>query len=205
MSIIQCSCGCGSHFEERDGHNRIRRFVSGHNSRIDNPNKKEKLKQVCKTCGKEYRRSPSLASRGKNTYCSNECRAKNTKEWNGGSKNPNWRGGFDGVQNLRWSPEYGEWRKSVFVKDGYTCQKCGNQATHKNPLHAHHVIPFSESLEFAFDVENGLTLCRECHLKQHMKLPTVSIPSIWVGDQPELSYTTTSFPPGNGYTYVSNT
>ena len=88
-------------------------------------------------------------------------------EWNGGEKNQNWKGGFNGVQNIRWSPEYNFWRLQVFKKDNYICQSCNKKATYKNPLHAHHIVKFSESLELAFDVDNGVTLCKKCHIKEH--------------------------------------
>lgn len=131
--------------------------------------KRPKIKQICKTCGKVYYRVPSLANKGKNTYCSNKCRGKDAYEWIGGNKNPNWKGGFNGVQNLRWSPEYNVWRKKVFERDKFLCQDCGNGHSRNNPIHAHHIIPFSESIEFRFDIDNGITLCKKCHLVKHKK------------------------------------
>lgn len=167
--MIKCACGCETTFEQFDIKNRIRRFVSGHNSKICNPYKKELIKQICKTCGKEYFRNPSLANRGKNTYCSNKCRYKSILSWMCGKNHWNWKGGFGGVQNKRWCPEYNAWRKKVFKRDNYVCQECNEQMTYKNPLHAHHIIKFCDSLELAFDVDNGITLCKKCHIKIHRK------------------------------------
>lgn len=164
---IECSCGCGEIINKYDKKGRERRFVSGHNTRLINPLSKPKVEQICKTCGKIYFRAPSLANRGKNNYCSNKCRYLDAKEWNGGEKNNNWKGGFNGVQNLRWCPEYNIWRKKVFERDKYICQNCGCNHTRENPIHAHHIIKFSDSIEFAFDVNNGITLCKKCHLKEH--------------------------------------
>lgn len=73
----------------------------------------------------------------------------------------------NGVQSKRWCPEYNKWRKQVFKKDNYICKKCKGKFSRENQLHAHHLIKFSESIEFAFDVNNGMTLCRKCHLKEH--------------------------------------
>lgn len=71
------------------------------------------------------------------------------------------------VQNIRWCAEYCEWRRLVFARDKYVCQECGAGHTTQNPIHAHHIIPFSESIEFAFDVDNGVTLCKQCHSRKH--------------------------------------
>jgi len=167
--VIKCACGCGIEFEKFDSRNRIRKFVSGHNSIVANPRTKPKIKQICKNCGKEYFRNPSLANRGKNNYCSNKCRYLDAKSWFGGELNPNWKGGFNGVQNIRWCPEYGIWRKKVFERDKYICQECGVKHSRENPIHSHHIIKFSESIELMFDVNNGVTLCKSCHIKIHKR------------------------------------
>ncbi|WP_025912049.1 HNH endonuclease [Priestia flexa] len=79
-----------------------------------------------------------------------------------GSKNPNWKGGI-GSENarLRDSLEYKNWRNKVFQRDSYTCRCCGNNKG--GNLHAHHVENFSENVELRFVVDNGLTLCNDCH------------------------------------------
>lgn len=167
--MISCACGCGKEFPMYDNKGRKRQYISGHNTIVHNPRKKDMIEQVCVTCGKHYFRNPSLANRGRNTYCSNECRSKNAKEWMGGYKNPKWKGGFNGVQSLRWCPEYRTWRNQIFKRDNYTCQVCEEKGMRFNPLHVHHVIPFSESIEFRFEQENGVTVCKRCHFMMHTK------------------------------------
>jgi hypothetical protein len=56
---------------------------------------------------------------------------------------------------------YKKWRMAVFTRDKFCCQECGN----KENLEAHHLKPFSVAPELMYVVENGLTLCRECHKK----------------------------------------
>lgn len=52
-----------------------------------------------------------------------------------------------------------EWKLSIKKRDGFMCQKCGI----KDDLHAHHIIPVKEDKNFAFEMTNGITLCRACH------------------------------------------
>lgn len=66
----------------------------------------------------------------------------------------------------RSSARYIEWRKSVLSRDNYTCRSCGT----KNNLQAHHIIHWVDSRNnknIRYDVDNGITLCKECHLKAH--------------------------------------
>lgn len=39
----------------------------------------------------------------------------------------------------------------------------------KPKLHAHHIKPYSQAPELRLVVDNGLTLCRPCHLETHQK------------------------------------
>lgn len=62
--------------------------------------------------------------------------------------------------------EYYFWRKSVYLRDNYTCQHCGS----KKELQAHHIIPWKNTKNrkwLRYDIDNGITLCRSCHLKAH--------------------------------------
>lgn len=67
----------------------------------------------------------------------------------------------------RRTVEYRQWRDAVYERDGYTCQHCGD--ARGGNLQAHHVKPFADHPELRFDVANGLTLCRDCHEKVHLK------------------------------------
>lgn len=63
------------------------------------------------------------------------------------------------VQNIRRSPAYKNWKESVKLRDGRACRRCG----FKNNLHVHHIKPFDLYPEFALVIDNGLTLCGNCH------------------------------------------
>ena len=65
----------------------------------------------------------------------------------------------------RFIPEYKEWRKNVFDRDSYTCKSCSKIGGN---LVAHHIVPYSTNKKLRFDVNNGITLCRECHKEFHI-------------------------------------
>ncbi len=77
-----------------------------------------------------------------------------------GSKSHRWRGGKtrEGII-IRCSVEYKLWRESVFKRDGWKCIWCGS----KKNIEADHIKPFCDYPELRFAIDNGRTLCRECH------------------------------------------
>ena len=99
-----------------------------------------------------------------------------------GSNHHNWKGGKTKLSfQIRNSAEYSFWRMSVFKRDFFTCQHCGakNKKGEKYIFDADHIYPFSKilddynitsieeaiSCEKLWDIENGRTLCRDCHKK----------------------------------------
>jgi len=83
-----------------------------------------------------------------------------------GDKNPNWRGGTTNKRLLIMaSREYKLWRKSVFERDDYTCVWCGRKEEVSGYLEADHIKPFCDYPELRFAIDNGRTLCHECHTK----------------------------------------
>ena len=78
-----------------------------------------------------------------------------------GSNNHFWKGGINGENDtLRHRREYKEWRIAVYERDDYTCQCCGQKG---GKLNAHHINPFSEYPDLRYNVDNGITLCTNCH------------------------------------------
>ena len=61
--------------------------------------------------------------------------------------------------NFRERPEYREWRESVFSIFGRVCIRCGYDGN----IHAHHVRPVHLYPELAFDPQNGVPVCGNCH------------------------------------------
>lgn len=78
-----------------------------------------------------------------------------------GKNNPNWRGGSTLLSfSIRHSLEYKIWRRAVFERDNYTCIWCGKIG---GKLNADHIKPFALFPELRFAIDNGRTLCVDCH------------------------------------------
>jgi len=82
-----------------------------------------------------------------------------------GSDHWNWKGGITETNHaIRESTAYKNWRKDVFERDQYTCQCCGAKCA---KINAHHIRHFSDHPDCRLDVENGVTLCVDCHKEVH--------------------------------------
>lgn len=80
---------------------------------------------------------------------------------------PIWRG-FATDEVLGSGIERGDgavrsWRNEVLKRDGHKCAECGSE----NNLQAHHIYEWSEYPALRIDVDNGITLCGNCHHKEH--------------------------------------
>lgn len=79
-----------------------------------------------------------------------------------GKLHPAWKGGISKENDiLRKSFEFRNWRTSVFKRDNYTCQLCGDNKSGK--LNADHIKPWATYPELRFETLNGRTLCVVCH------------------------------------------
>lgn len=79
----------------------------------------------------------------------------------------NFKGGISPENKIiRNSVQNDLWRIKVFERDGYTCQNCFQVG---GILNAHHIKEFAKYPELRFEVSNGLTLCKNCHIQIHKK------------------------------------
>ena len=80
-----------------------------------------------------------------------------------GEQHHSWKGGISSeIRKIRHSVYMKLWREAVFKRDNWTCQKCGVRGV---TLNADHIKPFSLYPELRFVLENGRTLCKNCHLQ----------------------------------------
>lgn len=112
----------------------------------------------CLLCGTEYRcRNAQFHVR---KYCTKKCR--NTSDrgktpWNKG------KGTISSENELfRKTKAYIDWRNSVYERDNYTCQFCNERG---GKLNADHILPFAYFPKDRLDINNGRTLCSDCHRK----------------------------------------
>ena len=118
----------------------------------------------------EARRKIGLAMRGHPAWNKGKKLSKETKrkmsEWQKGEKHYNWKGGITPInKKIRKSLDYKLWRKAVFERDNYTCIWCNMRSGKgvKIILHADHIKPFALFPELRFAIDNGRTLCIDCH------------------------------------------
>ena len=79
--------------------------------------------------------------------------------WFGKNKIPPWKRD-DTKRNLLHS----RWRNEVFIRDKFTCVKCGQIG---GKLNAHHLKSYKKHKRLRYRIDNGITLCEKCHKKIH--------------------------------------
>ena len=104
----------------------------------------------------EHKKKVSIATTGKkNGNWGNPSGIK-------GARAGGWKGGITAKHLLiRTSKEYKLWRTAVFERDDFTCIWCGDDKG--GNLEADHIKPFAQYPELRFAIDNGRTLCHNCH------------------------------------------
>lgn len=154
-----CEC-CNSPFEVTSDWGKDRKYCSFECKSKDRKSKLVELK--CDNCSKVFNRKESKIKRatkiGSNhNFCCHKCHNQylNKNKIRPINKNKN-----AGLKRLLL-----QWSKKIKERDEYTCQLCG--LFDKIWLQAHHIKSKSKFPELMFNLNNGITLCLECHLLQH--------------------------------------
>ncbi len=128
------------------------------------PETREKIRQALtgKKLTEEHKKNMSESRKGRKL---SEEHKQNLSKALSGDKGPGWKGGLSNKNHLiRTSRKFRLWREEVFTRDDWICQDCRVRGC---ILHPHHILALSEHPEFAYDVDNGITLCVPCHRKRH--------------------------------------
>jgi len=138
-------------------------FIMGHKSGMTGKHHSEETKKKMSAIAKKKKFGSWLIGI-KKPPITEETREKMRKShlgqipWNKGI------GNYSNQERERHKREAGLWRISVYSRDNYTCQKCGQRG---GRLHAHHIFNFATHIDLRFAIDNGITLCRDCHIEFH--------------------------------------
>lgn len=128
------------------------RFIPGHHI-------SDKLKKIISLRQKGNRNR----SGKKHTQVTKDKISESRKGKNTGENHHFWKGGRSREYKTGYySTKYLDWRKAVFERDNYVCQKCGVTGN-KEYLTAHHIKSFTYYPKLRFVISNGVTLCEKCH------------------------------------------
>jgi len=185
------SCGCLR--KEVNSKTKVRDITGQKFGRLTvlKRNKKEKEKKVswlcrCK-CGVEIIVTSTHLISGHTQSCGCYKRDR-IKETHSGEKNSSWKGGITPLNTaIRATAENLHWRLDVFARDGFKCQHCKDVT--KRKLNAHHKKPLAkiiqennittlneaQACDELWDINNGITLCEDCHKLEHKKIKLISI------------------------------
>lgn len=132
------------------------RYCSRSCARSGSPTRKRLSPVVeCFTCGRRFNKYPFNIAKNQGEYhfCSPACwhlfnRRDNHYLWSG-------------VQLGRMNFEARAWRKAVLRRDRGFCRICHAMER----LEVHHIKPYRSHPGGRWDIENGITLCVNCHRK----------------------------------------
>jgi hypothetical protein len=145
----------------------------GKDMRIE-PNQEGRKKFCSKACffaGRELKNTfvhghPDLVpveSRGHSEETKAKIREVSRNNARYGPDHPLWKGGAREIRKREMiGHKYRDWRTAVFSRDNWTCQCCGFRGGY---LEADHIKPWCAFPDLRYDIDNGRTVCRPCHMK----------------------------------------
>jgi len=118
---------------------------------------------ICENCGKVFSKALCHIIKNKHITCSKECgyTVRNTTPWNKGMRTVHNKDRH--YKRARWTSEYADWHNICLKRDWYHCQLCGS----KIKLEIHHIKSYKDYPEERISIDNGITLCKKCHLWIH--------------------------------------
>lgn len=127
------------------------------------PNWQEAERQKkCQGCDKGFTqgKTEAISSFSNRKFCSKSCADKFGFRYTG-ENHPNYK---EDARRKNRGGSHKKWRDSVISRDNASCQHCGINGVE---MHAHHIKSYADNPDLRFDVDNGVTLCFNCHWKEH--------------------------------------
>lgn len=132
--------------------------------------KKKQTAWLCRCdCGKEK----NIQAGNLKTGVSNSCgclRYSYAPEHWSGKNSPKWNFNktYEERRGERKIPGYNEWRRNVYAKFNWKCLICNTDKSHGvYRLNAHHLESYLYNEYLRCDVDNGVTMCHNCHVAFH--------------------------------------
>ena len=149
--------GCENPFGNKNIQNKIKQYYIDNFGVEYDMQIKENVEKVKNTCLERY----GVENYSQTAEFRDSIRGENSPVWKGDKAVT--------VRNGRELPEYRDWRKGVFSRDLYTCQCCGARNGHGKyvRLEAHHIKDWKNNINDRYNLDNGVTLCQECHILFH--------------------------------------
>jgi 5-methylcytosine-specific restriction protein A len=73
---------------------------------------------------------------------------------------------YQGIYN---TPRWKKLRK-LKLQNNSVCEKCWERGRVTPTAEIHHIVPFISDIDLAYDYDNLVALCVECHKEAHKKL-----------------------------------
>lgn len=137
----------------------------GKYKRTEEINKKSRISMTGKRYSEEVNKK-----KGRKGHPSYPNQVEAVRKRMSGKNHYNWKGGvLSPRRQLVNRTEYKMFRKLMFERDDYTCQKCGKRGCE---IHLHHKLPQHQREDLIMCESNVETLCVPCHVNQH---PNINI------------------------------
>jgi 5-methylcytosine-specific restriction endonuclease McrA len=115
----------------------------------------------CKAVGGRLEAINNLGKGEQRFYCSENCRLSCPTY-----RKVKYPKGFKHTTSREVDPYL---RQMIFELDNWTCQKCG-KSVEEIQLHCHHIRSYALNKVLANDVDNCITLCKDCHKEIHSRI-----------------------------------
>jgi len=132
-----------------------------HWKRRNSKEEKRKYFVICPKCKEVFNKQLSRITKKVTPLC-RECERKNRIPWNKGKQlSPHPK-----VRNYKRHRDrllYTNWHNECLKRDWYRCQICSS----KEKLEVHHIKSYKDYPKKRVNIDNGITLCKKCHLYIH--------------------------------------